>query len=353
MAGHAATTEGQWKNSIYDQVNFSFGDIGIFGLLMRVFTAGFSNVLEAIFGTVDDTYVRDLPIITDHTRTLTEIREIVDQLTLHGNTKVFTSNQVWQPSEGMTSALAIPIGAGGGGGGGYGSVLPGDRRGGGGGQGGGEYHTLPEISGALLPKDGNGKFLPLNVFVGTGGQAGSSNGGSGTGGGSTWISLPSGVLITAQGGDGGSGNAVGGFTGGGGMVPGGRGGDGANRGGSPTTGTTGPATAGGTSVTGYGLYGGGGGGGGGGVNIALGGELAAAAGGVGGAGLGGAVNQPGKGPSDAIPTGGGGGGGSTSTSNPGGAGAIGGGGGGGYGGGTSSAGGKGGNGILFIVERFS
>lgn len=345
MGAHSRTTEGQWRTSIYNQVNYGFGGVGAFGLLMRVFTAGFDNVLEAIFGTVDDTYVRDLPTITDHTNQITEIQAIIDTLTLHGNTKVFTSNQTWNPSPGLVSALAIVIGAGGGGGAGRWDLVPGNRRGGGGGQGAGEYHTLPEIPAALLPKDGSGNFLPVSIGVGEGGAGGNASGGSGIGGGSSNL----GTWLTAQGGDGGSGDGVGGFTGGGGMVPGGRGGDGANRGGNSAH-----ATAAGSSVTGYGLYGGGGGGGGGGVDFAGSGQLAATAGGVGGAGLGGAVNQPGTAPSALLPTGGGGGGGSTSASTTAGAGAIAGGGGGGYGGGLNawSRGGKGGNGIVFIVEKF-
>lgn len=354
MAAHAATTEPQWKNSIYDQVNWKFGGISLFGGLLTIFTAGFSNVLEAIFGTVDNDYVADMAIINEHTNSITTLQAAFNQMILQGNALVFTSNNTYTPSAGIVSVDLILVGAGGGGGSGRRNVGSTVQCGGGGGGGGGEVHlTVPA---ALLPKGGSGAFLPIAITIGGGGQGAQTEANPGVGGGNTIF----GDLLTAYGGQGGMGGDVyteltsgRGGTGGVGIIRGGNGGsieittsENVFRG----------ATSGGNSFSGTDLYGGGGGGGAGASS-----PSAAAPeptpGGAGGISPGGAApGGHGTAPSAIVATGGGGGAGSVRSSSVqyGGNGALAGGGGGGAGAaltGEWGRGGNGGNGILYVIER--
>ncbi|WP_280317311.1 glycine-rich domain-containing protein [Nocardia wallacei] len=312
--------------------------LALVGGAIAAILGGFANVIDAIFGTVNDDYVRDLPTITDHSNSITELQEVINQLILQGNALVFTSNNTYTPSPGIVSIDLIEIGAGAGGAAGRWDVLGANRRAGGGGGGGGEVHT--PIQASLLPTDGSGNFLPIPITIGAGGAGGASDAAPGGGGGNTSF----GPYIPAGGGNGGIATntlGAGGGLGGAGMIIGGKGAD------------VGVQNNGGNSISQFTLNGGGGGGGAGLLETASG---VPSFGGNGGISPGGAPGQPGQPPSDVVATGGGGGGGSLTVTSSGGAGAFPGGGGGGGGGsigGPRGLGGNGGNGILFIVERMT
>lgn len=297
---------------------------------------GFTNIVDAIFGTVDDTYVRDLPTITDHSNSITEIQAVINQLILQGEALIFFSNNTYQPSPDITSIDVILIGAGAGGAAGRWDVLGANRRAGGGGGGGGEVHTT--IPANLLPVDGSGNYLPIAITVGIGGAGGTSDGAPGAGGGNTSF----GTYLTGGGGNGGiATNTIGsgGGLGGAGMIIGGKGAD------------IGVAQNGGDSISQYSLNGGGGGGGAGLLET---GSTVPSFGGNGGISPGGSPGQPGVSPSDVVATGGGGGGGSLTVTSDGGTGAFpagGGGGGGGSIGGPRGLGGAAGHGVLYVIER--
>lgn len=311
---------------------------------------GFLSVIDAIFGTVNNEYVEDLPIIQDHSHTLTTLVAQFNQLILQGNAIVFTSNNTYVPTDDVLWVEFIIIGAGAGGGAGRWDLIADQRGGGGGGGGGGEVHV--KVPSALLPTSG-GHFSGIQILVGAGGSGGTSSGNAGSGGGNTSVGPISGSpWLIGGGGNGGAGGGtpggrVGG-PGGTGMIPGGTGG----------TGGLGlasnPSTAGGNSVSAYSLNGGGGGGGGGGSDN---GNIGSA-GGAGGISAGGTVANPGgagTAPSSIVATGGGGGAGALDGANNGGAGAYPAGGGGG-GSGTLSSNGNGanaGNGVVFVVEHFA
>lgn len=281
-------------------------------------------------------------IVNDHTNEIEELRVAFNQLILQGNAIVFTSNNTYFPPAGVVSLDLIILGAGAGGGGGRWNFLNGGCGGGGGG-GGGEVHT--SIPASLLPKT-NGVYDPVNIIVGGGGAKGDSSPTSGQGGGHTMF----GVYLSAGGGQGGTvgpdgGVGIGGI-GGAGMIPGGKGGGGLRQqNGEP----------GGNSTSAYDLHGGGGGGGGG-AQGRPGGP-----GGIGGISPGGitgsVATRDGTPPSSIVATGGGGGAGGWSDNGAwhAGNGAFpAGGGGGGYGSPTVSGnGGVGGNGVLFVIERFA
>lgn len=305
--------------------------------------ANLAGILREIFNTVNDDYIADLPIIQDHSHTITELVEAVNQLILQGQSIVFDSNNTYYPSAGITSIDVILIGAGGGGGGSLFTNVNGWMSGGGGG-GGGEVHT--SIPSSLLPKTA-GAFDPISIFVGAGGYGGPAAD-SGQGGGNTRLA----EYLSAGGGDGGTYSsspltALGGA----GMIPGGNGSAGAyDRGDTVKI----PSTLAGNSVSAYDLHGGGGGGGAGSTTA-----LAGRPGGIGGISAGGNLGTPGGpglAPNAIIAAGGGGGGGGGASSNGhGGAGGFPGGGGGGAGvpSGTGGHGGAGGNGRLWIIERFA
>lgn len=305
---------------------------------------GFATIVDAIFGTVNDDFVSQLPTINDHSQSITELQAAFNQLILQGNAIVFTSNNTYTPSDGIVSIDVIMLGAGAGGAAGRWDIIAGNRRVGSGGGGGGEVHTT--IPASLLPMTG-GHFDPISIVIGAGGAGGTGDAQAGTGGGNTSF----GSYLTAGGGVGGlsvytAGANVGGGGGGAGMIVGGAGGGAGGSG----AGENSPF-AGGNSISGFSLNGGGGGGGGG-MGFAGG---VPAAGGIGGISPGGTPGNPGSPPSDVVATGGGGGGGSSSGGSSGAGGAIPAGGGGG-GGGDISARGNGGNGArgqLFVIERMS
>lgn len=232
IAAWGQKTEQQYKDEVYDQIDGAFGDVGIFGGLLRAlqaavtaFFAGFASVVDAIFGTVNNDYVAALPIINDHSQTLADLQDAFDQLILQGIATVFVDNDTYYPSEGIVSIDVIIIGAGAGGGGGRWDLVPANRAGGSGGGGGGEVHTT--INASLLPKNPDGSFQGIPILIGAGGAGATSSEGPGRGGGNTSF----GTFLTAGGGQGGLGGnaAVGaiGGVGGAGMIPGGSGGDGA------------------------------------------------------------------------------------------------------------------------------
>lgn len=310
--------------------------------LLGILFSGFENVVQAIFGTVNDDYVRQLPTITDHTQSITEIRAELEAATIFGNARVFTSNATYYATPGTIEALVIAIGAGGGGASGRWDLLPSQQWGGAGGGGGGETHfTIP--GNLLFDSNGDSKAIP--IVVGAAGVGAAATNSPGHGGGHTSIS---GVIA-----GGGNGGAAATFNGGGaggiGVI---RGGDG----GSATDGDYGPSTRGGDSIASFGeLYGGGGGGGAGASGWV--GESPWRPGGAGGVAPGGqSSGASGSEPADIVATGGGGGAGRAGFSaGSAGSGAYPGGGGGGGGCGSNSgnwsAGGSGGDGIVFVIER--
>lgn len=310
--------------------------------LMDVILGGFGSVLGAIANTVNDDYIADLATIQNHSQSIEELQAAYDQLILQGQSIVFESNNTYYPSPGITSIDVIIIGAGGGGGGAFRSTL---YMSGGGGGGGGEVHT--NIPSSLLPKEEDGTFSGIAITIGQGGAAGPVAD-SGTGGGTSKF----GPYLDGGGGEGGTYSSSGVVAAGGsGMIPGGNGGRGGywdSFNGTNTLGTSGPTN----STSPYDLHGGGGGGGSGATRVAG----AAFTGGIGGISAGGAAGSPGqsgKSPNAIIAAGGGGGGGGVDGN--GGAGAFPGGGGGGGAASTGGtyAGGIGGNGRLWIIERFS
>ncbi|WP_328439090.1 hypothetical protein [Nocardia puris] len=367
----APSMAGRTETAVTDHLKTTMGDGrwgqiegGIFAIIAAAIAAilgGFATVLDAIFGIVDNQYVSDLPIITDHTQQLADLEAAVQAAILQGDAWVFVDGEVWTPSQGVLFLEVILIAAGAGGGGGRGDALPGQRSGGAGGGGGGEVHYL-RLPASLLPKDGSGAFLPLEIGIGAGGAGGAARTGSdgfgGQGGGNTTFGpLGQPAWLTAGGGNGGGGGLGGGIGGGGGagrgshpglggvgMIPGGDGGAGGGGDADLAMGSHG-----GGSYASHDLYGGGGGGGGGGGNN-IGGNSVGGFGGQGGISPGGITGQPGTSPSAVVATGGGGGGGGSAVQ----AGAAGGYPAGGGGGGSENAsGGAGANGIAYIIERFS
>ncbi|MDH6283238.1 hypothetical protein [Prescottella agglutinans] len=321
-----------------------FGDaqnnlMGVDGIL-----GGFANIVSAIFGTVNNTYVSELPVITNHRNGILALQDAFNQLILQGNSIVYTSPNTYHPSPGIVSIDVILIGGGGGGGSGAWNLIPANQFGGGGGGGGGEVHTT--IPASMLPKNGDGSFKGIPIQMWPGGAGANSEDAPGSGGGDC-IFGENDYLLKAGGGNGGSSGSTGGVSGAGGsgMILGGWGGHGAY-----IDGIT--ATGGSSSTSAYDLHGGGGGGGGGGGAIF-------GTGGQGGISPGGQTQgAAGEAPSKVVATGGGGGAGAMrDTTVRGGQGAFPGGGGGGGGGGLTAPrvgrGGTGGNPIMFIIERMS
>lgn len=291
-----------------------------------------------------------LQLITDHSKTIEEIREELAQLTIFGKTRTFTGNADITASPGTISWDVIMVGAGGGGASGKWSIdiAPASQLGGGGGSGGGENHfTIP--GSMLFNADGTPKVI--SIKVGYPGDGATSTDSNGKPGGSSWV-----LDLEAGGGIGGptadfayqsNWDRVPGGTG---MIPGGFG--------SLVTQAAGAPANAGSSVSPYDLHGGGGGGGRG-FTTSASYPSTQGMGGQGGISPGGTTaNAPGKVPSQLVPTGGGGGaGGARNNGSTAGAGAFPGGGGGGGGSGNNSnswgRGGNGGAGIVHIIERFS
>lgn len=343
-----ANVETQLKSTVGDG-RWGQIDGGIFAIIAAAISAilgGFGTVLEAIFGTVDNSYIEAMPIINDHSQQLADLESAFQQLILQGNALVFTDGELYVPSEGVLSLDVILVGAGAGGGGGRGDAVPVSRAGGGGGGGGGEVHV--NIPASLLPTNPDGTFQPIAIGIGAFGAGGApatnTNAAPGHGGGNTTF----GSWLTAGGGQGGTGatestGGIGGL-GGAGMIPGGEGGRGAGGGAGS------PGVTGGNSTSAFDLHGGGGGGGGGGGN-AVAGNGVGTAGGIGGISPGGQPGgEAGTEPSEVVATGAGGGGGGNYTQQGGAGGYPGGGGG---GGGENARGGDGANGIAYVIERFT
>lgn len=198
-----ANVETQLKSTVGDG-RWGQIDGGIFAIIAAAIGAilgGFGTVLEAIFGTVNDDYVAQLPIITDHTQQLEDLQEQFNQLILQGNAIVFVDADVYVPSPGILSIDVILIGAGAGGGSGRWDLLADSRSGGGGGGGGGEVHVT--IPANLLPTDGTGNFVGIPIGIGAGGAGGQGSASPGHGGGNTTFGTGS-YLIAAGGGNGGA-----------------------------------------------------------------------------------------------------------------------------------------------------
>ena len=329
--------------------------LSFLGAALAGILGGFGSVLDAIFGTVDNHYIEQMPIINDHSQELADLREQFNQLILQGNAIVFVDNDTYVPTPGILSVEVILIGAGGGGSSGSYDALINGTRSGGGGAGGGETHA--PIPANLLPTNPDGSFKPIQIRIGAGGNGAASDGLAGQGGGHTRFGPEVGsadaAWLIGGGGQGATWGNPGPIAQGGvGMIPGGNGG----RGGYSTI----PPTAPGNSVSAFDLHGGGGGypGGGGGGSAGGNGAGVGTVGGAGGISPGGNPGNPGvtgSSPASIVATGAGGGGGGLTGSNGGGAGGYPGGGGGGSACGVSGAtfGGKGGNGIAFVIERFT
>lgn len=296
---------------------------------------GFGTVLDAIFGTIDNDYVADLPIVNDHSQTIGQMRAELDQLTIHGMARVLTGDGYYHATPGTVRAEVIMIAAGGGGGTGRWDLAPGNHIGGSGGGGGGENHFTIHGS-SLFEDDGSPRAIPY--FCGAPGNGGQSNDASGNGGGNTTFDgIP---VYGGQGGRRHGGLGVGGY----GIV----------NGGSATPDADISQI---DSLSGFGLFGGGGAGGrgaSGSGNGSPGGRGGLNPGGAAGIGNGRGGDAPLVAPS--VPTGGGGGGGG-GYQNDGGTGAFPGGGGGGGGTGRSAGagavgkGGMGAQGSIYIIER--
>lgn len=320
--------------------------MGLVGGAIAGILGGFASVIDAIFGTVNDNYVRDLPIITNHTAQLSEQATAIEQMTARGKAVPFSQSGWYYPPKDLVTLRLIGIGAGAGGAAGQWNLGAGGRFGGGAGGGGG-YSEI-EIIAALLPKTGD-TFDPIRVDIYLAGNGGSGSEAPGVAGGNIIfganLAKP---YATFQGGVGGmtaTNSNGGGGAGGFGMVPGGTGGGGAR-----SNLDEYPGAPGGSSFASERYMGGGGGGGGGSGFIepaGLGGNGVGTAGGL--------PNQPGGSPHPAMAIGAGGGGGSNSQSSSGGAGGFpGGGGAGGHGGLTAaSSGGKGGEAKLYCFEEMS
>lgn len=363
VVGTVSDAQGQSEASIRNHINSQA--TGGFGMAQDLLWGNFlGTILEALTGFLTVREAKQFSdaqqaLMADHTKQITELREAFGQIILQGNSIVFTSNNTYYPTTGITSIDIVVIGAGGGGSSGIYDHFNAGAQSGGGGGGGGEVHT--SIPSSLLPRNPDGSFQGIPIVVGAGG-AGGQGGDVGAGGGNSALGV-SGQQISGGGGNGAAfgGNAVA-APGGIGMIPGGIGGRGGYmvidpiNGGDPVE----PRAA-GSSVSAYTLNGGGGGGGYGGSQAST--NKTAGAGGAGGISPGGQggnisnIGQPGQSPSSLVATGGGGGGGGGYNGNrSGGAGAFpaGGGGGGGCGNsGTGGRGGNGGNGILFVIERFN
>lgn len=324
----------------------ALGNQGFLGLLL----GGYPNVLQAIFGTVTNPYVEALPIITNHTAQLSEMRDSIDQLTARGRAELFESTGLYYPPEGLVTCRLVGIPAGAGGAAGQWNLLGTNQRGGGGGGGGG-YAEIP-IAASLFPKT-DGVFDPIRIDIFLAGNGGAASEAPGWAGGNIVFGANlAEPYATFQGGVGGmtAGTGVnngGGGAGGFGMVPGGAGGGGARL---DSEGVSIAATPGGSSFASE-RYMGGGGAGGGGTR----GSGTPANGGNSVGTAGGNPGMPGQSPHRAMPVGAGGGGGGYNGQKGGGGGFPGGGGGGGYGGFNTNfiEGGKGGEARLYIFEEMS
>ncbi|MEU3011045.1 hypothetical protein [Nocardia asteroides] len=330
---------------------------GLVGLVLSLIAGaigailgGFASVVDAIFNTADNAYVAGLPIINDHTQSLADLTEAVEQLILQGNALVYFDNDEYTPNPNVVAVEVILIGAGGGGSSGSHDALISGTRSGGGGGGGGETHVT--IPASLLPTNPDGSYKAIQIIIGAGGNGAPADPQFGQGGGHTRFGPEVGSAaqswLLGGGGQGGTwaNNPVAAL-GGAGMIPGGNGDAG--------MGPDGSGIGAGNSTSAFSLNGGGGGGGRG----FCAGRGPGSTGGSGGISPGGPAATPvggtGSSPSEIVATGGGGGGGGGSGNNGGGTGGYPGGGGGGAAcqAGGAGHGGVGADGILYIIERMA
>lgn len=305
------------------------------------------GVLGSFEGVEDEAQGRIFDPINDHSQSITDLRDAIEQLILQGSAIKFITNGTYIPAEGLVSVDVILIGAGAGGGSGSWDAINFGTRSGGGGGGGGEAHV--NVPASLLPTDNEGNLLPIQIVVGAGGDGAPGDQGVGQGGGHTYFGPEVGSLdqawLMAGGGSGGSwGNTPPVAPGGIGMIPGGNGGPGGGPNGTPGAGEH--------STSAFDLHGGGGGGGGGFCQS----RGAGRPGGGGGISPGGTAGNPGQPPSTIVATGGGGGGGGPSGSAGGADGAYPAGGGGGSACSAVSGattGGDGGDGVVYVIERMA
>lgn len=304
--------------------------------------AKYTNVQDAI-----GTQIRSP--INDHSQSIVELQQAINQLILQGLAIKFISNNTYYPNPDVVSIDVILIGAGGGGSSGSWDFVSSGTRSGGGGGGGGETHV--NVPASLLPTNPDGTYKGIQVIVGLGGAGALSDQGVGTGGGHTRFGPEVGSVeqswLLAGGGVGGAWGDSGPVAPGGvGMIPGGDG----DRG----LGPAGSGVGAGNSTSAYDLHGGGGGGGRGGAQ----GRGNGTTGGGGGISPGGAPanpGAPGESPSTIVATGGGGGGGGLNGSSGGGNGGFPAGGGGGSACSNAGAtyGGNGAHGVVYVIERMA
>ena len=330
LSGLSGLDEASWRAGLNSQViGSSGGGVGFNGL--------FGAILGSITGTVDNSYVSQLPIIQEQQNYITDLRDAVERMILQGQSVFYDSSTTHYISDGVVSIDFIILGGGGGGGGGVGAYLGGSRYAGCGGGGGGEVHfSVPR---SLLGDS-------VQIMVGAGG-AGGNGSNPGYGGTPSKIVTSSGDEIAAGGGFGGpttTGVQMPRSRGGTGMIAGGQGGIACF-----------PADVDGTdSVSQYDLHGGGGGGGGGEAALGVGSTAPPGMGGAGGISAGGGTGAAGISANGLAPTGGGGGGGGAGMGNGGAGGAPSGGGGGGGGNNLISGTSRGGNGAqgrVYVIER--
>lgn len=324
---------------------------GTLPAIIGAILGGFASIADAIFNFVDNDYVSMLPIINDHSQSITDIQEVVDQIILQGVARRFTSNGTYVPNPNIVALEVILIGAGGGGSSGSMDFVADGTRSGGGGGGGGETHA--PIPASLLPTNVDGTFKPIQIIVGLGGAGAPGDSAYGTGGGHTLFGPEVGsgaqAWLLGGGGQGGSwGNNPSPALGGSGMIPGGNGDKGLGPGGS--------GDGAGNSTSEVDLHGGGGGGGRGAAQ-GRGPGTTGGSGAIWPGGTPGDPGNPGTSPSEIVATGGGGGGGGSTGAARGGNGAFPAGGGGGSACGTvgigAGPGGNGGNGVVYIIERMA
>ena len=328
LSGLSGLDEASWRAGLNSRViGSSGGGIGFNGL--------FRAILGSITGTVDNSYIYQLPIIQEQQDYITDLRDAVERMILQGQSIFYDGSTTHYISDGVVSIDFIILGGGGGGGGGGNYIGPGSRAGMGGAGGGETHFTVPR---SILGDS-------VQIMIGAGGAGGNGLDSPGYGGTPSKIVTASGELASG-GGQGGMSVSVSTTgvvsVGGTGMIQGGAGGI-----------NTAGGRNGGTSVSPYSLNGGGGGGGCGywsgdteTVNAGQGG-----AGGISPGGLPGAAGTPADG---LAATGGGGGGGGVSKGD-GSAGGFPSGGGGGAGMGSlnsgATRGGNGAQGRVYVIER--
>ncbi|MEA1798959.1 hypothetical protein U9L42_33485, partial [Rhodococcus qingshengii] len=173
----------------------------------------FGGAQNAFRFNIQSPLAEQIAITNSHEVEIGQIKEAVRQMLLQGEALMYSTNQVYYPSEGIVSVDLILIGAGGAGGGGKWDTQIGNRQGGSGGGGGGEITAT--IPAHFLPAS-----VPITIYApGVGG----GREGAGTGGGNVMFG-PYLIATGGQGGLGGNGNDHPRPIGGSGLIAGGYGG---------------------------------------------------------------------------------------------------------------------------------